>query len=104
VAGLGYDLTSSHPQLTQYLYPDMWEALHFGHVICSGDVEFPPDVEGFKNTRISSGAMPSIGGSEGRRKVGISIRANVKPAHTKGFLRFDWAIRIDQSIARPRDM
>ena len=64
----------------------------------------PTGFDGFKNTRISNGVIPNIGGNEGNSNVGISMSAKVKPAHTKGFLRFDWAMRIDQRTARPRDM
>ena len=82
----------------------MWGAVHLGQIIWSGTDVSPTGFDGFKNTRINSGVIPNIGGNEGNRKVGMSISAKVKPAHTIGFLRFDWAMRIDQRMARPRDM
>ena len=78
--------------------------MHLGQIIWSGIAVSPTGFDGFKNTRISNGVMPNIGGNEGNSNVGISMSAKVKPAHTKGFLRFDWAMRIDQRTARPRDM
>ena len=78
--------------------------MHFGHIIWSGTDGSLTGFDGFKNTRINIGVIPNIGGNEGNSKVGTSISENVRPAHTKGFLRLDWAIRIDQSIANPSDM
>ena len=78
--------------------------MHLGQIIWSGIDVSPTGFDGFKNTRISNGVIPNIGGNEGNSNVVISMSAKVKPAHTKGFLRFDWAMRIDQRTARPRDM
>ena len=78
--------------------------MHLGQIIWSGIDVSPTGFDGFKNTRISNGVIPNIGGNEGNSNVGISMSAKVKPAHTKGFLRFDLAMRIDQRTARPRDM